>query len=78
MTSRRPKRRRRERGSTLPRPTGGPAVAPSTSEAAATGGISKRERHTKTDYSYVRTDLMGVAAVAAVTLAFVIAMAFVV
>jgi len=57
---------------------GGPAGASSAAEAPSTSAGGKRERHTKTDYSYVRTDLVTVAAVATVTMAFVLVMAFII
>ena len=73
MSSRRPRRqrRRRDRGSTLPRP--GQTSAPQTAAAAARIPDQTRpEHHVATDYGYVRRDLVVVGVVSAVTLAFVI------
>jgi hypothetical protein len=70
MTARQPRRERRRStaASNLPRPTadGSARRAPSSSR--------QREHHVTTDYSYVRKDLVLIAGVTAVTMAFVAAM----
>lgn len=80
MSSRRPRRqrRRRERASTLPRPgqTAAPP-RPAGETAARIPDQTRPEHHVATDYGYVRRDLVVVGAVSAITLAFVIAAAFI-
>ena len=76
MSSRKPRRQRRrprERASTLPRPG-----AADQATAAAPARIPEQthtEHHVATDYRYVRRDLVAVAAVSVITLAFVLVMA---
>ena len=79
MSSRRPRRqrRRRERGSTLPRPGAAPAPQPAGAPAARIPDQTRPEHHVAADYRYVRRDLVAVAAVSAITLAFVLVMAFI-
>ena len=79
MSSRRPRRqrRRRDRGSTLPRPGATPAPQPASATAARIPDQARPEHHVATDYRYVRRDLVAVVAVSLVTLAFVLVMAVV-
>lgn len=74
MSSRRPRRqrRRRERASTLPRPGATPAPQPTAATTARIPDQTPREHHVATDYRYVRRDLVAVAAVSVITLAFVL------
>ena len=80
MSSRHPRRqrRRRERGSTLPRP--GAAAPASPQPTAATPARipeqTRPERHIVTDYRYVRRDLLAAGVVSVMTLAFVLVAAF--
>jgi hypothetical protein len=71
-------RRRNAPAATLPRPgtapeASGAAAPPSQSARRATG---HREHHVTQDYSYVHKDLITVAFVGAVVIAFIIAMSF--
>ena len=74
MSSRRPRRqrRRRDRGSTLPRPGATPTPQPASPTAARIPDQTPREHHVATDYRYVRRDLVAVAVVSVITLAFVL------
>jgi hypothetical protein len=83
-------RRRVVAPSQLPRPTGGDAptafpgeetaasrVAPIPVKAPTRRPLGVRAHHVTEDYSYVRSDLLLVAAVSVVSLAFVVGMSFV-
>lgn len=80
MTARPPRRTRRRvaPAASLPRPTGGETGTSGAkareSDTRATPGSRIQVHHVTTDYSYVRTDLLTVAGVTAVTLAFIIGM----
>jgi hypothetical protein len=86
MTARQPRRTRRRTtpASTLPRPlpvsgstdTAETATAPATRPTARRGPAQPRAHHVENDYRYVRTDLLTVAAVGAVVIAFVVGMSF--
>ncbi len=80
MTARPPRRRRRTDApaATLPRPTASPAAAGEPLPARRTIPGRVREHHVAKDYGYVKRDLLGIAAVGAVTLAFIVAMSFIV
>ncbi len=80
MSSRRPRRqrRRRDRASTLPRPGATPTPQPAGATPARISAQTPPEHHVATDYRYVRRDLVVVAGVSVITLAFVLAMAFIV
>ncbi len=76
MSSRKPRRQRRrprERASTLPRP--GAAAQATAAAPARIPEQTSPEHHVATDYRYVRRDLVAVAAVSVITLAFVLVMA---
>ncbi len=79
MSSRRPRRqrRRRERGSTLPRPEAAPTPQPISTTQARIPEQTRPEHHVAADYRYVRRDLIAVGVVSAITLAFVLVAAFV-
>lgn len=83
MTARSPRkpRRRVAPAAALPRPAAGdgPAVAPEAARAAAAlhRTTAAREHHVEKDYSYVRKDLLLVAAVGTITAGFIIGMSFV-
>ncbi len=74
MSSRRPRRqrRRRERGSTLPRPGATPSPQATSTTSARIPEQTRPEHHVATDYRYVRRDLAVVAVVGVFTLAFVL------
>ena len=92
MTARKPRRARRVAPSSLPRPTAGdgaarrdatvaaPAATPQAalSQSAQRRSAAPRQHHVTTDYSYVKRDLLLVAAVGAVVLGFIVAMSQVV
>ncbi len=73
MNSRRPRRRRRERASTLPRPGSSPPPTVATVDSSGT----PQEHHVSTNYGYVRRDLGAVCVVGVVTLVFVLVAAFI-
>ena len=79
MTARNPRRTRRRSipGSSLPRPVrseeGADDQSPQRSVRHASG---HREHHVTVDYSYVQKDLITVAIVGAVAIAFIIGMSF--
>lgn len=74
MSSRRPRRqrRRRDRGSTLPRPGATPAPQEAGAAPARIPEQTRPEHHVATDYRYVRRDLVAVGVVSVITLAFVL------
>ena len=79
MTARQPRRTRRRNvpGATLPRVN----IADEAAASAETGtrvGQGRREHHVMTDYGYVHRDLLTVAAVGAVVIAFIVAMSYVI
>lgn len=82
MTARPPRRTRRRAapGTSLPRPTGVETGVTADRlrerDTRAAPGSRVQIHHVTTDYSYVRTDLITVAAVTAVTLAFIVGMSF--
>ncbi|MEX0784330.1 MAG: hypothetical protein WD557_16940 [Dehalococcoidia bacterium] len=79
MATRQPRRTRRRSApaTSLPRPTGAEAGT------AAAGGATQSRRqvghhrthHVTTDYRYVRKDLVSIAVIGSIALAFIIAMA---
>ncbi len=80
MTARQPRRTRRRSAPAvaLPRPVAGPdsnGAAPAASSTARRV-VSHREHHVTQDYSYVHKDLITVAFVGVVVIAFIIAMSF--
>ncbi|MEX2080839.1 MAG: hypothetical protein WEC33_04420 [Dehalococcoidia bacterium] len=76
MTARQPRRpRRRVPAASLPRP--GQAASMRPTAAAPQGSATRREHHIEQDYGYVFRDLILVAAVSAVALAFILVMAFI-
>jgi hypothetical protein len=89
MTARQPRRTRRRTtpASTLPRPLPvSDSLEPAQSAATPSGATVRqtarrgpaqpRAHHVENDYRYVRTDLLTVAAVGAVVIAFVVGMSF--
>jgi hypothetical protein len=79
MTTRQPRRARRRAAAPatgLPRPvaTASGRTAPAERSAAT---LRHREHHVTTDYSYVHKDLILVASVGSVVLAFIVGMSFV-
>lgn len=85
MTARQPQQPRRTRrrtatpGSTLPRPVASDGLALRSAAAAPPRPSTRtREHHVEEDFSYVRKDLGLVAVVAAITMAFVVVLSFVV
>ena len=79
MTARQPRRTRRRNvpSESLPRLRPGEGGEPAVSTAASTTRPNQRVHHVTEDYSYVRKDMVLVAAFSAVTLAFIVAMNFV-
>lgn len=89
MTARQPRRRRRVvTAAPLPRPNSVetlPGEAPEARAAAPTASVRRaprrpqqREHHVTTDYGYVHRDLILVGVIGALTIAFIVAMSFVV
>ncbi len=84
MTARQPRRTQRRSipSAALPRPVAGEgeqlaAVATETASARATRrGPAARAHHVTNDYSYVRTDLLTVAAIGVVVVGFILGMSF--
>lgn len=77
MTARQPRRTRRRNvpSESLPRLRPGDGSGPASPAVSATR--PQRVHHVTEDYSYVRKDIALVAAFTAVTLAFIVAMSFV-
>jgi hypothetical protein len=83
MTARQPRRTRRNTpAAALPRPVAeAESAVPELAAAAtrrATRAAGPREHHVTNDYRYVRTDLLTVAAVGIIVIAFVAVMSFIV
>ncbi|MFN0094543.1 MAG: hypothetical protein ACKVVT_07155 [Dehalococcoidia bacterium] len=84
MATRSPRTRRRATGSPLPRPVPSAEGALSVTRAPAAEAVAVgrplrgREHHVSNDFSYVKRDLAAVAVIGAVSLAFIVAMSFVV
>jgi hypothetical protein len=82
MTARQPRRRRRAvpAASTLARPVPGMADAPLSSlrGAARRHATRPREHHVTNDYSYVHKDLLTIAVVGVIVVAFILGMSFLV
>jgi hypothetical protein len=80
MTARQPRRTRRRNppAATLPRPGVAPEANGAAPAAAHTArrAVGHREHHVTQDYSYVHKDLITVAFVGVVVIAFIIAMSF--
>ena len=79
MSSRRPRRQRRrprERASTLPRPVASEAAEaanqPVGAQTPRLAANARPEHHVAADYRYVRKDLVTIALVGGLTLAFVL------
>lgn len=80
MTSRRPSRARRRRvpAPSLPRPSGAEVGADQSVRRDRTAPVDDRIRvhHVTADYRYVKTDLLTITAVSAVTLGFIVAISY--
>jgi hypothetical protein len=80
MTARQPRRTRRRTppAQSLPRPVGGGDLNGASPDSARTArrATGHREHHVTQDYSYIHKDLITVAAVGAIVLAFVVALSF--
>jgi hypothetical protein len=79
MTARQPRRTRRRAApaNSLPRPIPGTETSTSLDRGrAARAAPHHREHHVKTDYSYVRKDIVAITAIASVVMAFVVATSF--
>jgi len=80
MTARQPRRTRRRNAppAALPRPSAAPETGVDSQVASRTArrASGHREHHVTQDYSYVHKDLVTVAFVGAVVIAFIIAMSF--
>lgn len=82
MTARQPRRARRRTtpAASLPRPTavGGEANVTESAAARAAATRHHREHHVTKDYGYIHRDLLTVAGIGVVVIAFIIGMSFVV
>jgi hypothetical protein len=85
MTARQPRRDRRRSSpaSTLPRPVAAPegdqpAAAAAARASARRTAVHHRQHHVTRDYGHVHKDLITVAVVGSVVIAFIVAMSFVI
>ncbi len=82
MTARQPRRTRRRTipAASLPRPTAAGAEAHGTESAAVRAAATRRHRehHVTKDYRYIHRDLLAVAGIGVIVIAFIIGMSFVV